>query len=692
MHRDIRASFPTLAGLALSLALYAIIGAWNLSLPGLQYDEAADAVPALELLLEGNTRSAFSSIDLFGVRWPLMLQHYIGPTSIYTSLGSLWLFGATVEGLRAGHLLLGAFTLILLWLLTRLWFGDQVAAIATLLCATLPGFIFWSRSGPHFSLPLLPLALLTLLAFTRWLDSGRTHWLVAAALLFGAGFTTKVLFAWLLAPFALTALLSVGLPKIILHIRRIGLPRLMACGAAFTLGLAPFILHNLPDGASFRFIAENALQTQMYGHNNLDVFGNVSFEVADFLRLMSGDTLHFGAPAGWPLSAAGFIAAVIYGIARAVIEWVTARRRYAPAFATRDSRLRLFLTLCPLTMIPLATFSVSAIGARHLFILTPLVWMLIAVAIVDTASRLRFAQAATWLVVCVLAASQIGANISILSFLERTGARGLWSDGIYRLTDTLTAQFRGRPVVALDWGFERSVTFLTGGQIRMRELYEFLPVPSAQFAGAARQALGQPDNVYIAHAPGQAAFPRYRAVFERQAQLLHKQLRTELALTERDGAPYAEIITAAEMPRVFSVSPALATRNALFDDALTLLGGEMSYDAGAQEVALRLHWQALAANLPDDTVLVHVVNQNTGEVVHVADQQPFEGHYPFSRWMKGEVVTEPRWVALPAGLPPGIYQIRVGVYNTVTGERRRIHDPLNDAAGNSLMLDTFEIP
>lgn len=50
-----------------------------------------------------------------------------------------------------------------------------------------------------------------------------------------------------------------------------------------------------------------------------------------------------------------------------------------------------------------------------------------------------------------------------------------------------------------------------------------------------------------------------------------------------------------------------------------------------------------------------------------------------------------RNLALP-GLPPGVYQIRIGVYNTHTGARRRIHDPLNDAAGDSLMLDTFEIP
>jgi len=55
------------------------------------------------------------------------------------------------------------------------------------------------------------------------------------------------------------------------------------------------------------------------------------------------------------------------------------------------------------------------------------------------------------------------------------------------------------------------------------------------------------------------------------------------------------------------------------------------------------------------------------------------------------VVEDPRWVTLPTGLPPGIYQVRVGVYDTPTGQRRPINDPLGDAAGDSLMLDTFEV-
>ena len=95
--------------------------------------------------------------------------------------------------------------------------------------------------------------------------------------------------------------------------------------------------------------------------------------------------------------------------------------------------------------------------------------------------------------------------------------------------------------------------------------------------------------------------------------------------------------------------------------------------------------------LPDDTILLHVVNQANGEVVQNGDHRPIYDTYPFPQWQAGEVVTDPYWIKLPADLPPGVYQIRVGAYDHASGQRREITDPRNDAAGNSLLLETFEV-
>ena len=106
---------------------------------------------------------------------------------------------------------------------------------------------------------------------------------------------------------------------------------------------------------------------------------------------------------------------------------------------------------------------------------------------------------------------------------------------------------------------------------------------------------------------------------------------------------------------------------------------------------LQLYWQSSADQQSDDTVLMHIVDQSNGQVVVNADQRPVYGSYPFTHWQKSEVVTDPRWITLPDDLKPGVYQVRVGVYDRTTGVRRTITDPLNDAAGNSLMLHSFEV-
>lgn len=679
------------ACLLLALATCFGIGLARPSLPGLQFDEAADAVPAIELML-GQPPSSISSITLFGRQWPLMMLHHIGPTSIYISFLGLSAFGISVEALRLTQLILGAITLALLWWMARSWFDDLTAAMAVLACATAPAYVWWSRAGLNWTLPLLPLALGLLMALRRWWRTRHPAWLILAAFLFGAGVTTKILFIWLAAPIALTAWLGLGLRRSWAAIRSTSPGAWVLAILALAAGLLPLILHNLPSGDTIQFILGNAAQTRIYGHNNLDVWNNLIIVTSEFLRMMGGDTLHFQAPAGLPLGALALAASLAYAIAVAI------RRRVKPPADDWDTR-RLFLALTVVAVLPLSTVSTSGIGATYLFLIVPLAWLLIAVsarnAVAGLAGRFgRRAGAAAGLAsVLLLCASQVATNVQIVRFFDATGGKGLWSDAIYRLAALAEGRYAGRPLMAMDWGFARNLAFLTLNhtRVQMKEMYEMRPAPSPQYEDTASVLLRDPANVYVFHAPASTAFGGQWEVFERTAQKMHKQLTLDAALPEGDGAPNTLVYTATDAPPQFAVSLTLATRNARFDQALTLLGGAVAYDPARNEVAVRLYWRADAANLPDDTVLVHIVDQSNGQVVLAADQQPLYGNYPFPRWQAGEVVEDPRWVSLPPGLAPGIYQVRIGVYHTATGERRAIADPLNDAAGNSLMLATFEV-
>jgi hypothetical protein len=203
--------------------------------------------------------------------------------------------------------------------------------------------------------------------------------------------------------------------------------------------------------------------------------------------------------------------------------------------------------------------------------------------------------------------------------------------------------------------------------------------------------LRDPANVYVFHAPEATAFRGHWEVFARAATKGHKTLSLVETIYERSGVSNTLIYVADETKPVFTPRPEWSSRLAVFDGALVLLGGDIRYDPASHEVAVELHWQSMADRQPSDTVLLHIVNQSTGEVVQVADSPPVYGSHPFSRWQRGEVVSDPHWVMLPEGLHAGVYQVRVGVYNPATGERRAIRDPRNDAAGNSLMLHSFEI-
>jgi hypothetical protein len=89
-----------------------------------------------------------------------------------------------------------------------------------------------------------------------------------------------------------------------------------------------------------------------------------------------------------------------------------------------------------------------------------------------------------------------------------------------------------------------------------------------------------------------------------------------------------------------------------------------------------LYWQAHGVVKDDYTVFVHVVGPD-GRMWGQRDAPPDNGAYPTRRWAAGEVVADPVRVALPADLPAGPLEVRVGMYRPDTGQRL----PVLDAGG-----------
>ncbi|HEX7587454.1 MAG TPA: DUF2142 domain-containing protein, partial [Anaerolineae bacterium] len=115
-----------------------------------------------------------------------------------------------------------------------------------------------------------------------------------------------------------------------------------------------------------------------------------------------------------------------------------------------------------------------------------------------------------------------------------------------------------------------------------------------------------------------------------------------------------------------------------FGKQIDLIGYDVKFAKGSepsQDLELTLYWKRAAPIDADYTVFVHVLDAS-GKLVAQRDTQPSEGDRPTSFWDDGEIITD-RYV-FP--LPPGTYQIEMGLYRADTGQRL----PITDAGGNSI--------
>ncbi len=109
-------------------------------------------------------------------------------------------------------------------------------------------------------------------------------------------------------------------------------------------------------------------------------------------------------------------------------------------------------------------------------------------------------------------------------------------------------------------------------------------------------------------------------------------------------------------------APAAATAVGAQVGADIVLSG---YEVGLPQenrLPLTVYWRATTEPAVNWVVFVHLVNAD-GEVVSQIDRLPVDGLRPTTGWRAGELLTDPYELDLPPDLPPGLYQINVGLYN-----------------------------
>ena len=121
----------------------------------------------------------------------------------------------------------------------------------------------------------------------------------------------------------------------------------------------------------------------------------------------------------------------------------------------------------------------------------------------------------------------------------------------------------------------------------------------------------------------------------------------------------------------------------LLADGITLQGYNLSPQPASpgEEISLTLYWQATGTPSDNYTVFVHL-NDAAGNQIAGADSPPLDGDYPTQLWQAGDQVVDEHVIIIPADLPPGNYEISVGLYNPVNGARL----PMLDGSGDAVRL------
>ncbi len=525
--------------LAAACLLYLTLACYQLGLPGLHYDEAKEAgVNAVELL-KGDPVTPFrnAALPLFGRQLPLMVQDYIGTLNVYLALPLLWLTGMGVPNLRVVSVLTGLAVLPLAayavseWQrlsqtnsnekpIDRLSWGGVM--VAWLLAAS-PSFVFWSRQGVFVTNLMQPLCLLVIWLGTRWLATGQRRIFVWTMSMAGLALYAKLLAVWVVGPWLLLLALQWVLAR-----RRGNAPTLdgitVTCAlVAFVLPLVPLILFNMQTGGTLQTLLGNVGESY-YGVDNAAIWRNGGVRLAQWMQSLRGDQF-------WYLGG-------LYG--NSVAPWLVATGGVAGLVAAWRRMVVAFVLL--LLAVAASCFTISDLFVTHYALIQPLTVTVAALGLGLAWQRWGRLRWALLLLVVAWVALDLRPTLLYHQALGRSGGLADHSDASYHLAYHLRYNGLGAPI-ALDWGMDAPIRFLSENTVRPIEIFGYVSpaAPDENFVARLDSFLGNPDNVYLLHAPGQTVFAGRREAFQEALAAQGKSATLEQTFTQRDGTPLYEL-------------------------------------------------------------------------------------------------------------------------------------------------------
>jgi hypothetical protein len=125
-------------------------------------------------------------------------------------------------------------------------------------------------------------------------------------------------------------------------------------------------------------------------------------------------------------------------------------------------------------------------------------------------------------------------------------------------------------------------------------------------------------------------------------------------------------------------------RLATLGDLFRLRG--FDWQVAGDVLDLTLYWESVTAVSDSYKVFIHVMDA-AGNIVAQMDRPPVNGLAPTHRWQPGDLIRDPYQIPLP-DLPPGEYQVRVGLYTDANG---RLPANGGEVVDNAVVLPRLKI-
>ena len=104
-----------------------------------------------------------------------------------------------------------------------------------------------------------------------------------------------------------------------------------------------------------------------------------------------------------------------------------------------------------------------------------------------------------------------------------------------------------------------------------------------------------------------------------------------------------------------------------------------------------LVWHALERQNRDWIAFIHLVDQH-GQILAQDNRPPQDGAFPMTQWVGGDWVQDRHPLRLPANLAPGVYTLRVGLYDQRgTQERTGVYDERGTLVGDYLTIGSITV-